>query len=246
MANPYFRFQQFTVFQDRCAMKVGTDGVLLGAWVSVQGAQRILDIGTGTGLIALMLAQRSQGQTPPVRIDAVELDAEACRQAQNNVRRSPWPDRIQVHPGSIQAYATACSDRYDLLVSNPPFFANVSKAQSPARTLARHNDTLPTGDLLQIAVQLLRERGRLAVIYPPAVAQPFQAQAEAWGLFCHRKLYVKSTPESPIKRILLELSATAAGCQEASLTLETARHVYTPEFMALVKDFYLRAGGQKG
>jgi len=246
MPNPYFRFKQFTIFQDRCAMKVGTDGVLLGAWVNLQGVRRILDIGTGTGLIALMLAQRSLGQ--PAQIDAVELDADACAQAQENVRRppqggaqaSPWSTRIQVHLGSAQDYAATCPHRYDLLVSNPPFFTNVSKARSPSRTLARHSVALPQADLLQIAVQLLRENGRLAVIYPPESAQHFQEKAEAFGLACNRKLYVQPTPTRPIKRILLELSFTPSPYQESSLTLETSHHLYTPEFVALIKDFYLK------
>lgn len=226
-------------------MKVGTDGVLLGAWVNLQGVQRVLDIGTGTGLIALMLAQRLQGQ--PVHIDAVELDAEACAQAQENVQRSlgaarrpPWTTRIQVHQGSAQDYATACPDRYDLLVSNPPFFTNVSKARSPSRTLARHSVALSQADLLQIAVQLLRDNGRLAVIYPPESAQHFQEKSEAFGLACNRKLYVQPTPTRPIKRILLELSFTPSPYQESSLTLETSHHLYTPEFVALIKDFYLK------
>jgi len=238
MSNPYFRFKQFTIFQDRCAMKVGTDGVLLGAWVNLQGVQRVLDIGTGTGLIALMLAQRSQGQ--PVQIDAVELDPEACAQTRENIQQSPWPNRIQVHQGSAQDYAATCLDRYDLLVSNPPFFTNVSKARSPSRTLARHSVALPQADLLQIAVQLLRHSGRLAVIYPPESAQHFQEKAAAFGLHCLRKLLVHPTSTRPIKRILLELSFTPSRCQESSLTLETSHHCYTPEFVALIKDFYLK------
>lgn len=238
MPNPYFRFKQFTILQDRCAMKVGTDGVLLGAWVNLQGVRRILDIGTGTGLIALMLAQRSLGQT--VHIDAVELDADACTQAQENVQQSPWPTQIQVHQSPAQAYTATCPHRYDLLVSNPPFFTNVSKAHSPARTLARHSDALPQADLLQIAVQLLRENGRLAVIYPPESAQHFQEKAAAFGLTCNRKLYVQPTPNRPIKRILLELSPLPSPYRESTLTLETSHHLYTPEFAALIKDFYLK------
>ena len=235
MSNPYFRFKQFTVFHDRCAMKVGTDGTLLGAWTDITGVQSILDIGTGTGLVALMLAQRSQAH-----IDAVEIDAEACIQAQENVARSPWRDRIQVYQGSVQDYATTCSKRYDLIVSNPPFFDNASKASQKARTVARHSDSLRQLDLLQVTEKLLCENGRLVVIYPTDAAQLFQEKAESFGFFCQRKLSVKPTLASQTKRIILELGKYQLPSQENILTIEASRRVYTPEFISLIKDFYLK------
>jgi len=241
-------------------MKVGTDGTVLGAWVDLAGARRILDIGTGTGLIALMLAQRSQGvnsaarshlnSTPSatVTIDAVELDAAAYLQAQENVRRSPWADRIQVHHDSIQDYASRCSKTYELVVSNPPFFENVSKAQGEARTLARHTDSLSSTNLLQIATQLLHETGRLAAIYPCEAAQRFQEQAEAAGFWCSRKLAVKPTLTGATKRIAMELSKSkipdrqddVQQCLQEEIAIEVAPHQYTPEFIALIRDFYLK------
>ncbi|GET39044.1 methyltransferase small [Microseira wollei NIES-4236] len=216
-------------------MKVGTDGVLLGAWTDTTGAQHILDIGTGTGLLALMLAQRSLAN-----IDAVEIDADACIQARENVTRSPFWDRIGVYQCSIQDYATTCSQRYDLLVSNPPFFENAYKTPHQARTLARHSDRLEQVDLLQAAEQLLSENGRLAVIYPSESAKIFPEKAEAFGFFCHRKLYVKPTLNSPIKRVLIELGKNQSEYQETTLTIEADRHIYTAEFIALIKDFYLK------
>lgn len=216
-------------------MKVGTDGTLLGAWTDITGVKSVLDIGTGTGLVALMLAQRSQAH-----IDAVEIDAEAGIQAQENVARSPWRDRIQVYQGSVQDYATTCSKQYDLIVSNPPFFDNASKASQKARTVARHSDSLRQLDLLQVAEQLLDENGRLAVIYPTEPAQLFQEKAENFSLFCHRKLSVKPTLARQTKRILLELGKHQLSSQENSLTIEATKGVYTPEFISLIKDFYLK------
>ncbi len=216
-------------------MKVGTDGVLLGAWTDTTGADQILDIGTGTGLVALMLAQRSRAH-----IDAVELDEDACIQARENVMRSPFSTRISVYQCSIQDYAATSSQRYDLIVSNPPFFDNAYKALHKARNLARHSDRLDKVDLLQSAQQLLSENGRLAVIYPTEEAQILHQKAEAFGFFCHRKLYVKPTLNSPIKRVIMELGKHQSEYQETSLTIEADRRIYTPEFIALIKDFYLK------
>ena len=217
-------------------MKVGTDGVLLGAWVDISGTQQILDIGTGTGLIALMLAQRCQ----QALIDAVDINEDACIQARENVERSPWSKHIKVYHCSVQDYATTCLKRYALLVSNPPFFENAYKAQELARTVARHSDSLQQVDILQVAQQLLCEDGRLAVIYPPETANIFHKKAEAFGFFCNRKLCVKTTLASQTKRILMELSKSKSQYQKTTITLEAARHVYTSEFIALIKDFYLK------
>lgn len=235
MPNPYFRFKKFTVFHDRCAMKVGTDGVLLGAWANITGVQQILDIGTGTGLIALMLAQRS-----PAQIDAVEIDPEACNQARENINNSPWSNRIKVYHNSIQNYANNCPKRYNLLISNPPFFSNASKAAIKARTVARHSDSLDQFEILQITENLLCEDGRLAIIYPIEQAETLQKKAESFGFYCQRKLYVKSTLQSPIKRILLQFGKNPLEYEESTLIIETARHTYSAEFVDLIKDFYLK------
>ncbi len=235
MGGNQFRFKQFTILQDRCAMKVGTDGTLLGAWVDISGAEKILDIGTGTGLIALMLAQRSLAE-----IDAVEIDTDSSIQARENIELSPWSDRIKVKNYSIQKYADICQKRYDLIVSNPPFFENASKAAKKARTVARHTDFLSQADLLQAAVQLLSETGIFAVIYPVEQAENFQTKAEYLGLFCQRKLYVKPMAEIPTKRILMELSKNQLLYQENTLIIEVKQYVYTAEFITLIKDFYLK------
>jgi len=216
-------------------MKVGTDGVLLGAWTDTVGTQQILDIGTGTGLIALMLAQRSHA-----KIDAVEIEQDAYIQARENVRRSPWSEHIQVYHCSVQDYATTCPKRYDLLVSNPPFFEDAYKAQELARTVARHSDSLRQVDILQVADQLLHGDGRLAVIYPSQEAKIFQEKAKAFGFFCNRTLCIKPTLESQTKRILIELSKNKSQSHTTTITLQTASNTYTSEFIALIKDFYLK------
>ena len=157
MSNNYFSFRQFTIHQDQCAMKVGTDGVLLGAWVNVENAQRILDVGTGTGLIALMCAQRSESV-----IDAVEVDRAASEQAAVNCSASPWKDRITVVHDSFQHFAESTAYRYDLIVSNPPFFKNSLKPKGLARSLARHDDRLSYESLLYYTVKILEPGGTLA------------------------------------------------------------------------------------
>jgi tRNA1Val (adenine37-N6)-methyltransferase len=216
-------------------MKVGTDGILLGAWANIPDNSQILDIGMGTGLLALMMAQRSQLSN----IDAVEIDDEAYGQAKENIEKSPWGDRINIFHAPIQDWASNFSKQYDLIISNPPFFENVSKSSQKARTLARHSDSLSQTDILQIALQLLKPNGRLAVIYPTALADNFLNKAKNFHLFCDRKTYVKPTPKTDIKRILLELSSTQGQTQETTLIIEESKHIYTQDYINLVKDFYL-------
>jgi tRNA1Val (adenine37-N6)-methyltransferase len=235
MGGDQFQFKQFTIIQDRCAMKVGTDGVLLGAWTNPNGAQRILDIGTGTGLIALMLAQRSQA-----KIDAVEIDLAACLQARENIARSPWFHRITVHHCAIQNYIPNSSQFYDLLVANPPFFTNVSTAAHPARALARHDNHLPLIDLLKSADRLLTKEGKLTVIYPFAAINSFKKRVQKQGFFCNQTVWVKPTSSSPPKRVLMEISRSSFSYPDAEITIEKSRHIYTPEFIDLVREFYLK------
>ncbi|MBV7334214.1 methyltransferase [Chloroflexi bacterium TSY] len=265
MPNPYFRFKQFVIYQDRCAMKVGTDGVLLGAWVSLAHAHQILDIGTGTGLIALMLAQRvaqyncadsllvARGNSSDSaartgssrRIDAIEIDEAAYEQACENVERSPWAEQIDVHHLSMQAYTNMCQRRYDLIVSNPPYFANSYQSRQASRNTARHSNQLEPTELLSAADRLLKVGGRLALIYPYEQMQAVLKQTQEHGLYCRRKLYVQPTPESPVKRLLVELEKRFSfveppPCHETTIALELARHVYTPEFIDLIRDFYVK------
>ncbi len=195
-----FRFKQFEVAQDRCAMKVGTDGVLLGAWADVQQAHSILDIGTGTGLIALMLAQRSNA----ARIHAVEIDAQACEQARENMDQSVWASRLQAINEPIQNYARQSSEIYDLIVSNPPFFSGGTFSHNHLRNNVRHTIKLPNGDLLQAARTLLADTGKFCVILPFLEGLRFEEMAQRYRLYCTRCTEVRSRTHKAPERLLLQ------------------------------------------
>ena len=158
-----FTFKECFIAHDRCAMKVGTDGVMLGAWSPVSRARHVLDIGTGSGLLALMLAQRTAST---VTIDAVELDEQAAAQAQENAQASPWADRITVHSADIRQWSKENTARYDLIVSNPPYFEEGVKCSTPERERARYTTTLDHYSLLEIAATLITEEGFFCVVLP--------------------------------------------------------------------------------
>lgn len=240
MANSYFEFKKFTVRQDLCAMKVGTDGVLLGAWVSLAGSRDVLDIGTGTGLIALMLAQRGESENRPLRIDALDIDAGAVEQAALNIQASPFSDRIRTECQSFVSYARLSEKRYDLIVSNPPYFHNSLKCPDIQRNTARHTDTLTLEELLEGCCRLLSPAGRIALILPAARKEELVRLARPLGLNIIRQTDVSSIEGKPPKRLLAELSAAAQQCAADSMALESALRRYTPEFTALIKDFYLK------
>ncbi len=236
MANSYFSFKQFTVYHNLCAMKVGIDGVLLGAWATVIQTESILDIGTGTGLIALMLAQRSSAQ-----IDVIDIDNNAVQQANENIANSPWSNRIHSEKISLQLFAEKTMKRYDLIVSNSPFFINSTKTPSEVRTTARHTDTLTHEELIINALRLLKPTGRICIILP--VNEGFRCLGFALkiGFHCTKKCTVFPKPNSAAKRLLLELSVQPSAEIESELTIESnERHHYSPEFTLLAKDFYLK------
>lgn len=242
-----FQFKQFSVQQDKCAMKIGTDGVLLGAWAPIEHhPNAILDIGTGTGLIALMLAQRTTAQ----QIDALEIDENAYEQAVNNFENSPWSDRLFCFHASLEEFMEEPEDdpsdselaqQYDLIVSNPPFYAEDYKTENEQRDLARFQDALPFEDLIEAADLLLSENGIFAVIIPFKEEAKFIALAKDVDLFPIKITRVKGTPTTDIKRSLLAFSRTENNAFPIDeLVIETARHQYTPEYIALTRDFYLK------
>lgn len=237
MANPFFKFKQFTVHHDKCAMKVGTDGVLLGAWTQVDPFVNCLDIGTGTGLVALMLAQRST----LLYIDAIDIDTDAYRQAVENIQLSPFSQQIEVHHVSLNTFASLTSKRYDLIVSNPPYFSQALKAPEQKRNLARHDDSLPLDSLIADSKKLLTEEGRLSLILPSDKEEVLLSTTEAHGLYPVRKTDVYPTLDSQHpKRILIELSPTPVSSPHCDkLVIEIERHRYTPEYIALTQSFYL-------
>lgn len=237
MPNNYFKFKRFTVFQDGAAMKVGTDGVLLGAWFTLDGTEnRVLDVGTGTGLIALMAAQRS----PRALVDAVEIDRDAARQARQNVEISPWKERIAVFPASLQEYAARTPCRYDRIVSNPPYFLSSLKPDDGGRLAARHADALPYEDLIRGATALLKPGGTFAAIFPYREASVFTVQAAVAGLYCVRRLNVYPVPGGPVKRVLLEFSFDRGPVDERTLVIGAPESGgYTDDYRRLTADFYL-------
>jgi tRNA1Val (adenine37-N6)-methyltransferase len=234
MSNSFFHFKQFTIHQDRCAMKVGTDGVLLGAWVNTGDAVNILDIGTGSGLIALMLAQRSEAI-----IDALEIDESATEQAAENVCSSPWKHRIRIIQSSLQEY-NSNSKKYDLIVSNPPYFTNSLETPEPKRSMARHDRQLTLSDLIKCTKNLLLPKGRLGIILPTGAFDRFLSIAADECLFPARMMLVKASPEKPVSRVMAEFSYGKKEFQTAELIIEkNGRHNYSGEYTELTKEYYL-------
>jgi len=232
-----FQFKQFRIIQERSAMKVGMDGVLLGAWIDPSGAERILDVGTGTGLIALMMAQKN----PFAAVDALEIDQEAFQEAGLNVQQSAWSDRIQLECCDFREFVYRSILNYDLIVCNPPFFANGVKAPAQNRALARHADSLPLDVLLSGATNLLRDTGRIALIQPFESLQEIEQLAVSNHLFVSRLCRIKPNPQKPIFRILIELTNHVCEISNECLMIEYEKHHdYTQEYKELTRDFYLK------
>jgi len=220
-------------------MKVGTDGVLLGAWAPVDHKPySVLDIGAGTGLIALMLAQRSQAE----QIDAIEIDENTFEQCVDNFENSPWNDRLFCFHASLDDFMDDLEDEeYDLIVSNPPFYSEDYKTENEQRDLARFQDALPFEDLVEAASVLLSETGVLAVIVPYKEEARLIALAKECDLFPLKITRIKGTPTAEIKRSLVAFSfAETHELPIDELIIETARHQYTEDYIALTKDFYLK------
>lgn len=233
MSNSYFQFKQFTVWHDKCAMKVGTDGVLLGAWTSVQHSRRILDIGTGTGLVALMLAQRSQSA-----ITALEIDSQAAVQATENVGRSPWRDRVEVVVADFKQYRP--DTQFDVIVSNPPYFVDSMKCPDNQRSIARHNNELTYDDLLCGVSVLLSPDGAFTLVIPTDAADRVKDIAQTYCLYPAQQLDVITKPGGTPKRTLITFTFTQQECRTEELLTEVARHQYSDAYAALTKEYYMK------
>jgi tRNA1Val (adenine37-N6)-methyltransferase len=234
VANNYFIFKQFTIYQDRSAFKVGTDGVLLGASAALDGVKRILDIGSGTGLITLMVAQRSGAE-----IVAIEPDAGSYMQCCENVERSGWKARIKVENLTLQDFRSV--ELFDLVITNPPFFSDSLRNTDPRKSASRHNDLLTGAELLAGVSRLLSEDGKLQLILPYVEGTVMIAEAHKYNFFCNNILKIRPLPGSPVRRIILTFSRKQLRVTERFLTIEHGkRHNFTEEFMDLTKDYYLK------
>lgn len=231
MANDYFRFKQFTISQDKCAMKVGTDGTLLGAWA--QGGRKILDIGTGTGLIAIMMAQRF----PEAQVTGVDIDSPAVRQARENVLQSPFSDRINI----VEADICQFTGQYDCIVSNPPFFENSLICPDSQRSMARHDTRLSYAKLFKTVRSLLTDDGVFSIVVPYDCKNKIYMEAALNGFFLHREWSVQTTPRKKPKRLLLSFALHSTESIDAGAGLiEDAPGLRSSWYTKLTSFFYLR------
>jgi tRNA1Val (adenine37-N6)-methyltransferase len=231
-----FHFKKFSIAHDQSTHKVGTDGVLLGAWVNIENVKTVLDVGTGSGVIALMLAQRT---APEVTIDAVELQKGDAEQAQQNVNNSPWPNKVRIINSAIQDFNNEM--QFDLIVSNPPYFVNSWLPPDENRSKARHSKDLSFAELLVAVKRLLQPTGRFALVLPFTEGNQFKELAGKAGLYPCRQMAFQSRKNKPIERLLIEFSRVKGDLKSEELLLYKINEEWTDEYRALTKDFYLNA-----
>ncbi len=237
MANDIFYFKKFKIKQNNCSMKVGTDAVLLGAWVKPKKSAKILDIGTGTGIIALMLAQKSIA-----KITAIEINKESAEQARDNVAESDYNNKIDIKHISIQQYSLQCEDKFDLIITNPPYFIDAYKSKDKNRVIARHTDTLPFIDLLNSVKKLLYPKGKFCLILPLNEAYIFKEMAEAHGFYLTKLLRIKTKIESnEEKRHLMQFEFQYKQIKDSILIIEEKlSRNYTIDYKNFTKDYYIK------
>ncbi len=229
-----FHFKQFSVRHDRSAIKVGTDAVLLGAWTNYDNAERILDIGTGCGVLALIAAQRNA----TARVDGIEIDTASAEEAAANAAASPWNDRLRIH--NMDARRLVSQDRYDLIISNPPFYAGEEASPDSRKSVAKHSDELTFKELLGAADQLLSADGRISVVLPLNREKDFLAEAALFGLKPRRRCVVRYLGNRPPKRVMLELGRRAEELQLEEITVEDTPGEFSVEYRALLSDLLMR------
>lgn len=236
MSKP-FKFKEFTVNQDRCAMKIGTDGVLLGALTSVDhNPYNVLDIGAGTGILSLMIAQRCHAD----QIEAIEIDDDAFEQCAENFENSPWADRLFCFHASLLEYIEAVDEKFDLIICNPPFYSEDYKTKDSARDIARFSDAMPLEHIIFAVINFLSEKGKFSIVLPFKDEEKYIEEASLIGLFSNRILRVRGNEKSEIKRSLIEFSYSESPIKISELIIETERHQYTEDYINLTKDFYLK------
>lgn len=243
MSNSFFQFKQFRIGQERCAMKVGTDGTLLGSWAALPALPaenrrpRVLDIGTGTGLIALMMAQRCNRAL----VMAIDIDGDAVAQACSNVASSPFAERVEVKKIDIRCWKTElpAMERFDAIVSNPPYFQDALKCPDPQRSVARHNTELTFGELMEAAAGLLADDGEFSLIIPSECKSLVEGNAALAGLFKSRDCVVRTTPAKNPRRCLMAFRKHPCTVETTEGVLELKPGVRSPWYEELTKDFYL-------
>lgn len=234
MANDYFNFKKFTIRQVRSAFKVGTDGVLLGACATLEGIKNILEIGSGTGLISIMIAQRCTAM-----ITSIEPDHDSYLQTCENVALCEWHNRIRTVNSDLQSF-NPVAEKFDLIITNPPYFCDSLKNPDPRKSASRHNDGLTSKEILDHVSGLLTENGLLQLILPYAEGNLFIAEAAGYGLYCNNILKIKPLPASEVRRLILTFSRFQKTPVEKFLTIEHGRHQFTEDYINLTKDFYLK------
>lgn len=236
MSHQTFVFKKFSINQHGSAHKVGTDGVLIGAWAKVSDAKNILDVGTGTGIIALMMAQKSHAQ-----VDAIDIEQGSYEQAKENAMYSIWANRIRVYHSTLQNFAKSINKKYDVVITNPPYFVDSSKAPDEERSHARHTDLLPFKELIRGVLSVLNTTGKFYIILPTKEAIDFKALAEKEDLHLVKLLRVKTKSTNDIeKRHLMLFKFTKETLTEDTISIENeGRHNYTDEYKKLTGDFYL-------
>lgn len=232
MPNDYFQFKQFTIYQDHCAMKVGTDSTLIGALSDIENASTILDVGSGTGIVELMLAQRSMAD-----ITGIELDELAARQAVENVSATAWKDRIKIIRGDFNQYHF--EQKFDCIVSNPPFFKEDLRCPDNRRNMARHTDSLSFDELLKGVSNLLNSRGKFSVIIPTTAVNDFIDTSLIYGLYPKVILTVYPKLDKPSKRTILILTDHKGDTSTTSLVVHRSDGSYSDDFREIMKDYYL-------
>ncbi len=234
MANQYFQFKEFTVNQDKCAMKVCTDACILGAYTNNENLKRALDIGTGTGLLSLMLAQKSDSP-----IDAVEINEEAYTQACENVNNAPWQKQIQVHHSSIQHFSKNTKEQYDFIISNPPFYQNHLQSNTPSKNTAHHTASLSQKSLLFCVDKLLTNQGKFVVLLPKSQSEQFEELAKNHQLYISEKLLIRDRVASTNIKIITTYQRKKSNFITKELIIKGDDGSYSADFIALLKDYYL-------